>query len=346
MSVSGDPFPQAAAAAFLERLGLSAPRSWEALQGGANNRVYRLALADGETRVLKSYFTDPGDPRDRFQAESDFYRLTEKARSRQVPRACGWDPEARLGLFEHIAGRPLSGPEEAEQGIGAALALLEEVNALRSSEEARRTKAASEACFCWKDHLDLIGRRIGRLRSIEPEDDADREAVRFIESRLVPAWQAIHDQIAGTLPPDARDRPLPWEDRCLSPSDFGFHNALRRADGSLCFFDFEYAGWDDPAKLIGDFFSQPRVPVPAAHFDRFLQHLRNLVPGADALEERARALQPAYRIKWCAIALNEFTPQGKIRRAYARFSPSLAAAHKLHQLDVARKILATASDHP
>ena len=65
------------------------------------------------------------------------------------------------------------------------------------------------------------------------------------------------------------DRPLDPADRCVSPSDFGFHNALREPSGRLRFIDFEYAGWDDPAKLVCDFFCQPAVPAPAGAFDRF-----------------------------------------------------------------------------
>src|SRR6185503_11886129 len=46
----------------------------------------------------------------------------------------------------------------------------------------------------------------------------------------------------------------------LSPSDFGYHNAVLADDETVRFFDFEYAGWDDPAKLVCDFFNQVEVP--------------------------------------------------------------------------------------
>ena len=48
-------------------------------------------------------------------------------------------------------------------------------------------------------------------------------------------------------------------------------NALLAAsDKKLRFLDFEYAGWDDPAKLIGDFFCQPAIPAPHSEFERFV----------------------------------------------------------------------------
>ena len=64
---------------------------------------------------------------------------------------------------------------------------------------------------------------------------------------------------------------LPQEWRSLVPSDFGFHNSLRRRDGSLAFVDFEYFGWDDPVKLSADIMLHPGKPLSAeqcGHFRR------------------------------------------------------------------------------
>ena len=72
--------------------------------------------------------------------------------------------------------------------------------------------------------------------------------------------------------------------RCLSPSDFGFHNAIRRASGELCFIDFEYAGQDDPAKMACDFLCQPEVPVPDACRERFLDAALAAEAAADAVD--------------------------------------------------------------
>ena len=55
------------------------------------------------------------------------------------------------------------------------------------------------------------------------------------------------------------------------PSDFGFHNSLRREDGSLAFVDFEYFGWDDPVKLTADILLHPGSPLAASQRRRFRQ---------------------------------------------------------------------------
>ena len=48
------------------------------------------------------------------------------------------------------------------------------------------------------------------------------------------------------------ERDIDSAERTLSPSDFGFHNALKRSDGRIVFLDFEYFGWDDPAKMTAE----------------------------------------------------------------------------------------------
>ena len=131
---------------------------------------------------------------------------------------------------------------------------------------------------------------------------------------------------------------MPPEQRCLSPSDFGFHNAILAADGRLRFFDFEYAGWDDPAKLICDFFCQPELSVNQEHWKFFVEQLILAVSADAALRDRALLLLPAYRVKWCCIILNEFLGAGRDRRTFSMGEES-AASRKSIQLNKARRLL-------
>ena len=81
--------------------------------------------------------------------------------------------------------------------------------------------------------------------------------------------------------------------------------------------NFEYAGWDDPAKMIGDFFSQPAIPVSLKHFDIFCSEALGYSKNKDELAERGRLLLPLFQIKWCCIILNEFLPDAVRRRQFA-----------------------------
>lgn len=145
--------------------------------------------------------------------------------------------------------------------VRQALAFLSQLNAARQSPAAAGIPIASEACFSVAEHLATVDRRVARLQNIEPISAVDQEAIAFVNQELRPAWQqirtSIESQAARAITTD-----LPRSNWCLSPSDFGFHNAMLAPDGQLRFFDFEYAGWDDPAKLASDFFCQPQLPSP------------------------------------------------------------------------------------
>src|SRR4029077_9202981 len=88
----------------------------------------------------------------------------------------------------------------------------------------------------------------------------------FVTRDLLPGWRAVERELQARAAGRgiAIDARLPDEAVILSPSDFGFHNALVDG-GRVGFVDFEYAGRDDPAKLIGDFFNQVERPVPLRH---------------------------------------------------------------------------------
>lgn len=307
-----------AAMPFLASYGIGAGCQLIPLHGGANNRVYRVR--DGHRDlVLKCYFRNPADRRDRFGAESSFYRLAWSRSPSQVPEPIGWDRRRRLGLIAFVPGRKLKAREVDARTVGEALAFLMAINRARPMVAGRAFPAASEACFSIEEHLNTVSRRVARLAQIQPESDLDRQVAGFVAEELEPSWQILQGAIlqqcsAANLSVSSK---LKASERCLSPSDFGFHNALLAADGRLRFFDFEYAGWDDPAKLICDFFSQPALPVPLNLWEVFAGNLARTLGQGKELLWRAKILLPAYRLKWCCIMLNEFVRGERERRQFA-----------------------------
>ena len=289
----------------------------EPVAGGGNNRVYRVQSA-GRDGLLKAYFQNPADPRDRFGTERAFYEFLWRNGVRRTPEPLGWDSAERLGLFTFVSGRKLRAEEVAHEHVGQALDFVIELNRGRTEGGARQLPLASEACFSVAEHLALVERRVARLEQIETSTALEREAAAFVADELKPAWLSISAAILSQL---TADRALDQAQRCLSPSDFGFHNAIRANDGRLRFLDFEYAGWDDPSKLICDFFCQPEVPAPARMFERFARTVLSEFPNPEIHLARARLLLPVYRLKWVCIMLNEFLPVGSTRRAFSRKWP-------------------------
>ena len=277
------------------------------LDGGRNNRVFRVETASGTPALLKAYFHSEDDPRDRLAHEAGFTAFAVDRGLPQVPRLMGQDRDRRLALFSFVEGRMLE-PDEVDAGrVEEAAGFFVDLNRHRDSDLAAALPLGSEACLSTIEHLALTDRRIRGLDAI-----GDPAAAAFIEGELKPRWAALH------MPMAKREDAMAPAPRCVSPSDFGFHNAiLDAATDRLVFHDFEYAGWDDPAKVLGDFYHQPRRPVPRATFDAFLAAASDVL-GLDAGEQdRIRRLLPVYAFKWACIVLGPLLPAAAERRRFA-----------------------------
>jgi Phosphotransferase enzyme family len=341
MMIGIDPSPgddpgevPAAVAALLRRRGRIMAGPLERLAAGGNNRIFRARCEDGASCVVKAYHRAAGDGRDRYDSERRFYRFAQDAAPAWTAASLEWDPAAAIGLFEEIRGRRLQPGLVGEAEVAAALDFFRAINGRRRSAEAAELPIAAEACFSAAEHLQSIEGRLERLQSGPAATPVEREARDFVSREILPPWRRIKTAAAA-----AADSLLGSSERCISPSDFGFHNCLVRDGGSLVFLDFEYAGWDDPAKTVCDFFCQPAVPVPMSFFERFSGEVSAALGGGEKFLARCRALLPAYRVKWCGIMLNEFVASGRERRSFALGAEAMAARQE-RQLGAARSALA------
>ncbi len=312
---------------FLSTSGCTPPFRGGWIHGGANNRVQLVRQSDGSSAVLKTYFTRASDPRDRFAAEFAFYEHAGATASSWIARTLGWSRKARAALFEFVDGSPVGQVGAAEVADAA-----EFCRALQQARGNANLPLASEAAFDGSAHAGIVDARLARLSAISGDDEPLRQVRRFVVEELQPRWEAERGQVA-------RVPPLQASGRCVSPSDFGFHNALRRTDGRLCFVDFEYAGMDDPAKLICDFFWQPAVPVPWELLTTFLGVAGDALGASGVLAQRCRVLFPMFGLKWCCILLNEFLIEGAERRDFSS-GEGASSARREAQLQKARRVLA------
>jgi hypothetical protein len=302
--------------------GLGQVHALSQLAGGKNNQVYRVDTEAGSPLVLKRYFTDPRDQRDRLAAEWNFLQAAWSRGIRCVPEPLACDARAHAALYGFVTGRKLLAAELTPAHIDAAVDFVLAVNALPRAELA----LASEACFSLSEHVATVERRLARLAVLDPDAPNINEARSFVSTRLRPVWETVKSRLAADAGEAglAMDAPLSQAACCLSPSDFGFHNALVDEGGRLTFLDFEYAGRDDPAKLVSDFFCQPEIPVPLDYHASFIARLADGLLLDEKDRARCHMLLDAYRIKWACIILNDFLPLGDARRAFAHESDRAA----------------------
>ncbi|QPH52607.1 aminoglycoside phosphotransferase family protein [Pontivivens ytuae] len=312
-STTADAATTSLAAELAGRAGLLPPASMERLSGGKNNRVYLLRSDSGSDSVLKVYFSDK---RDRLGAEWRFLTYAQAHGIACVPKPLAKDTSAGAALYTFLPGQKRSSSATSED-VAEAARLIVSLNP-PSEAEADAMGPGSEACFTIGEHLASVARRVERLRALDVARPYVEQAVDLVTDRLAPIWRQV---AASTLENAKRagidiHAPLVPAERVISPSDFGFHNALVH-NNTLNFLDFEYAGMDDPAKLVGDFFAVPEIPAPQDCFDVFVSALSAGLALGAAFEARAAALRDVYRVKWACIILNDFLPEDAARRDFA-----------------------------
>ena len=294
--------PESIATELLKSIGKIAPLRIDPLAGGRNNRVWRVDCGS-ESFLLKNYFWSESDPRDRLGQEGAFLDFLQSIGSRKAPAPLAKNPSTRFALLEFIPGSP---PQDiAESDILDAAEFFAEMNAQRAF--GKNLPPVSEACFSIQAHLETTAARIDRLQQIQSTSEEHEQAVLFIRGTLLPLWHELRKRMED-IPDSTRREILPPSERCLSPSDFGFHNALRQSDGTLRYVDFEYAGWDDVARTLIEFTNQPDRLLPENLAGLFLEKTTLLFPNPDALHQRLALLTPLYQIKWACICLNAFFP--------------------------------------
>jgi hypothetical protein len=306
---------------------------------GRNSRIYRIDCGQ-QTYALKQYPSRSVDARDRLGTEVGALQLMERSRVDVVPRVVGVDRDRGCALLTWIDGAEIA--ELTKVDIEAAVHFISAIHALRKTPWASEQPIAAEACLSGREIERQLGERLSRLLSLPLKEWVEHDLAAFLENCFMPVRdrllaKAKSDMTAAELDFAAE---LPQERRSLSPSDFGFHNSLRRPDGSLAFVDFEYFGWDDPVKLIADVTLHPGWPLTDDQRRCFLLLTLPVYQSDSKFAARFRALFPLFGLRWVLIVLNEFLPERWERRVLAGHT-GLWREAKLRQLARAKNLLAT-----
>ena len=298
---------------FCSLHGIESPFECERITSGRNSEVWRLSNDNGQW-ILKNYHQNPGDQRDRLGTEFRFLSFLLKHNVSCVPEPIGMDSQKKCALYSFLSGeRP---HKITKRHIKLAADFIREINQYKNEESAKDLRPASDSCFSVRDHLNLVSTRIDRLSYFVSGTEVENKANIFVREQILPMWEVIKKRVIDGMPLKEIDVPIKSTSWILSPSDFGFHNTLEY-NGSLSFIDFEYAGWDDPAKLLCDFACQPEIPASKAQSEFFVNELIKDFPEGEAIASRVAILLPVHRLKWCYILLNEFLPVNLQRRLHA-----------------------------
>ena len=307
-------------------------QSVENILSGRNAGVYRLSRAKGPSLRIKLY--PPDSNHDRLHSESLACSVINKYHSDLVPPVLRVDESLELAVYEWLEGEPIS--DHGLHEIDLCINFLKTINSLRGVPEFLNVSRASAACYSGAEAEVQLRRRLSQLLIVA---ESNLPLNHFLSSRFIPAMeQAISKARANWPAHSGFDQILDQLQLTLSPSDFGFHNMLKKKDGALYFLDFEYFGWDDPVKLITDMSFHPGMTLTYEELEYLIKGSKSIF--GQFFFDRLKVLWPIYALIWCLILLNEFRSEIMHRRLLSN-----AARHedqeeyKVGQLDKANKLL-------
>lgn len=303
------------------------------LGGGRNSQVFAVHGPDAVEVVLKCYHRAPDDPRDRLRTEFEALSFLWREGERAIPEPLAAFPELGCAVLGLVAGQAVPPGQATDQDLSQLAAFWERLDELAGQGKGGSLPAASEAGFSDQELVQILAGRRARLDGLS--GPLAREAADFLEG---PFDLLLNEVLPPLLQGPAFERILEAGERTLSPSDFGFHNTIRRPDGRLAFLDFEYFGWDDPVKLASDVVLHPGMGLSEEAGMRFLCAVARRAPRPGVFAARLARLLPLHALKWTLILLNEFTRSDALRRAFAG-GPEDHAALRAQQLDKAAGML-------
>lgn len=330
-------------AADIEALAGEPVASVTPLGGGRNSRSCKVILASGAALVAKWYPSLRGDPRDRVGTEFDSFAFLRRHGLDVTPAPLAVDRERRMALYEFVAGSPLNGPDAARH-LDAFSAFARALHGLNRAAPGEWTRPASDASLTSRCLVNQIASRLTALEALDPGEPGAKDLHDFLAGEFAPLHQSILHAALAVLEPQGSPTALERSELTLSPSDFGFHNAILRADGQVAFLDFEYFGLDDPAKLIADFLLHPAMALDEPAKRRFLAAMLGSFGNA-SFTRRFASVYLLTGLKWCMIMLNEFSPAGLARRRLASPLALETASVRTVQLTKARAMLELLADH-
>lgn len=285
-----------------------------------NNRLLKLTLEDGKDVVLKRYLLDPRDPRRRSAAEHRALKLLRGNGLRNVPEPLHHDEAAGFALLSYVAGKPLRGEPVTAEHVRQAVSFLGRLGDLHLKTLDEDIPEGADSRRCLADFVRHVERRWAGVREGASDAPSGKAAAELLDRKVLPVKRRIIETFgerAAALGVDPEE-PVPAAERILSPSDFGFHNAVLAPDGRVHFMDFEYFGRDDPAKLVADFVHHAGQDLSWELKKLFLESFHAAFSRKESFLLRLRLVIDLIGLEWVLIILNVLAPESLARRRFSR----------------------------
>ncbi len=273
--------------------------------GQGNSKVFYAENIYREKICLKFYPIDLNHDR----INSEYNGLKEISKENKNVAIPFWkNKDAQICAYKWVDGNKINKP--TFQNLDFMLNFLNHLHQRRMEKKFLSFSYASSYCLSGYEIELQLNNRINQLSKIN-----DKHLRLFLNKKLLPIKECFIRRAKNILTEKLYYKKLTMDELTLSPSDFGFHNTLKKKDGELVFLDFEYFGWDDPVKLIADFYFHPGNKLLPKQKNYWLKNSIKLYKIKN--KNRLLGLIPLYGLCWTLIILNEYKGSEWLKRVSA-----------------------------
>ena len=259
----------------------------------SNSDVYELNTKNGKY-VAKIYpYENNNNISSRFLNEVNAYNLLEKNSVIEIPKIKTFNKELNTIIFHKIRGDVCKKIDNSQ--VKEAVHFICKLKDIKDRSNKKITFKAKEACLCISDIHEQINSRFEKLKKLS------RENVK-IKNHLTDLLEAYKTLISNNNKNKLSAGMLRYKYQILSPSDFGYHNALIKNKKAI-WYDFEYLGLDDPSKLIIDFILHPAMKLTVEQKKLWYKLTTTLFSNDLSLKNRINVYWPFFCIRWSLIIL-------------------------------------------
>jgi thiamine kinase-like enzyme len=296
---------------------------------GRNSAVYKLGLENNTFLKFKIYPVD--EKHDRINSEFYSTKILNDFGFDSIPKPLNYNKELGIASYQWIDGDAIN--KHNLDDITNCSHFINDLHKIRFEKSFSIIGLASAACISGKQIEDQLNQRINYFKNVNNKD-----LLEFLSNEFIPLMNYFLLNAKKKWNFNySFDEKLPFEKLTLSPSDFGFHNIIKN-NNNLCFIDFEYFGFDDPVKLISDFYYHPGMNLSVIQKKHWLSQTFKIFD--EEVYIRANLCKPLYGLIWCLIILNDFRPEILGRRISATTDDNLIVSSILEkQLGKAKSLL-------
>ena len=281
---------------FLYKLGYNKISKINEIKLGINSKIYKIEI--GKKNIILKLYCDK--KRLRIKREYKFYNYLAKIKSKNVAKLIAINLEENFALYTFLNGKRVK--KINENHIYLASRFINQINKYKKKSKLPLAVDGIESRI---DHLRLCARKINQMKLVKKNSFIDKNFFLFLQTKIIPTFNRIKKNLLKENIFKGLEYKLIRSQMIISPSDFGFHNIIE-SNNRIFFYDFEYAGLDDPIKLLCDFYCQPDQKINKEKKEIFKRNILSKYKSFEKIDFMIKKFLPLHQLKWCCIILNVF----------------------------------------